>query len=192
MRVRRMLLVLAWALSTPFADAQSATGLTPEWDTRAVLQNLAEQAQKLKPLLEKVQPKEWLSRGASETYVTQWQKATNEIGYLVLSSRLLAEQPEKLTAAIDTLYRLDNLDILLHSLAGGIRKYQSSSLADQLQGGATANANNRERLRQYLLELATQKEQEYEAADKEVQRCRTELLRQPVRPAPRARNTEKR
>lgn len=184
--------MLALGLSCLPVGAQTGSGVSAEWDTRTMLQSLADQAQKLKPILDRVQPKEWLAQGASQTYVEQWQKASNEIGYLATSSKLLAEQPEKLTAALDTLYRLENLDSVLNSLAGGVRKYQNPALADLLQGVATSNFTNREKLRAFILDLAGQKEQELQVMDKEAQRCRTELLRQPVKPAsPRTRATEK-
>lgn len=172
--------------------AQTA-GVSAEWDTRTTLQSLADQAQKLKPILESVQPKEWLARGASPTYVEQWQKANNEIGYLVGSSKLLSQQPEKLTAALDTLYRLENLSTLLHSVAEGVRKYQNPAVADLIDGIATSNFTNREKLRQYIMDLANQKEQEFAVIDKEAQRCRAEISSQPNRPAAasRSRNTSR-
>ena len=42
------------------------------------------------------------------------------------------------------------------------------------------NSTNRDRLRQYLQDLATQKEQEFQVADREAQRCRGALLQQPA------------
>ena len=42
------------------------------------------------------------------------------------------------------------------------------------------NSTNRDRLRQYLQDLATQKEEEFQVADREAQRCRAALLKQPA------------
>lgn len=173
----------------PAAAATTAAGVSNEWDTRAFLQSLTEQAKTMKPLLDKLEVKEWVKQGASETYLTQSEKAYSEITYLGTSAQNLAQQPEKLPAAIDTLYRLENLDTLLTSLSGGVRKYQNPAVGDLMQSVIATNYGNREKLRQYVLDLATQKEQEYAVMDKEAQRCRGELSRQPVtKPAP-ARST---
>jgi hypothetical protein len=42
------------------------------------------------------------------------------------------------------------------------------------------NSNNLDRLRHYLQDLAAQKEQEFQIADREAQRCRSVLLNQPA------------
>ena len=62
-------------------------------------------------------------------------------------------------------------------------------MAELLDGTVRENSNNRERLRQYLNGLAQTKEQESQIMDKEAQRCRAILSRQP--PPPPARGAKK-
>lgn len=175
----RLLCLCALLCGANLLSAQSG-GVSSQWDTQTLLTRLSGQAQRLEPLLNKVNPNDWISRGAPDAYVGQWKTATTEAGYLVRSSQVLARQPEKLTAALDTLFRLQNLEVVIGSLAGGIRRYQDTSLADQLQQMVAENANNRDKLREYVLDLAKLKEQEYQTVNREAQTCRATLSRQPV------------
>jgi hypothetical protein len=72
------------------------------------------------------------------------------------------------------------MESTLGSLVEGIRKYQNPALADLTQSVMAENSNNLDRLRHYLQDLAAQKEQEFQIADREAQRCRSVLLNQPA------------
>ena len=117
-------------------------------------------------------PQEWVSKGAPQTYVTQWKGAEDELRYLVDSANALKKQPERLTFALDTYFRLQGLTARLDSLVDGVRKYQNPAVGDLLIGVLIDNSANRDKLRQYITDLAATKEQEFEVADKEAQRCR--------------------
>jgi hypothetical protein len=169
-------------LSAAAAMAQTAqsVGVSSEWDVRKLLDSLDLQAQHLKPIIDQVKPETWTSRGASGTYVAQWKAAQTELHNLLASSDALSRDPEKLTLALDTYLRMQAMESTLGSLIEGIRKYQNPALADLTQSVVTENSNNRDRLRQYLRDLAAQKEQEFQVADREAQRCRGMLLNQPA------------
>jgi hypothetical protein len=66
------------------------------------------------------------------------------------------------------------------SVIEGIRKYQNPALAELVQAVMGENSVNRDRLRQYIQDLAEQKEQEFKVVDQEAQRCRDTLLHQPA------------
>lgn len=161
------------------AAAQTG-GVAPEWEVRKNLGALAANIQRIKPILEQARPKEWVAKGASEAYVGQWQTIRKEIDYLGISIQTLVRQPGKLTAALDAFFRIDRLQSLLNSLGAGIRRYQNSALADLLESVVSEGAANREGLRQYVLDLAAEKEREFAVADQEAQRCRAILSRQPA------------
>jgi hypothetical protein len=166
-----MVLLLSWP-----AAAQSG-GLAPEWEVRKDLATLAEQVQRFKPILAQVKPQNW--EGAPAAYIDQGKRISAEIDYLAASTQALAAQPEKLTAALTTYFRMQSLDLLLRSYADGIRKYQNPALAELLQGALTSSAADREKLRQYVVDLAAFKEQQFRVADQEAQQCRGVLSRQP-------------
>jgi len=151
-----------------------------EWDARKIIDALNTQAQHLKPLMDQIQPAGWVSKGASETYIAQWNTAQAQLKYVIASSDAFSRQPERLQLGLDTYFRMEAVESALGSLTEGVRKYQNPALASIMQSVIAENSTNRDRLRQYLEDLATQKEDEFQVADREAQRCRAALLRQPA------------
>jgi hypothetical protein len=145
-----------------------------------MIEALGAQAQHLKPIIDQLQPAEWQSKGASETYVAQWNSAQAQLKYLIASTDAFSRQPERLPLGLDAYFRMQAMDTALGSLVEGVRTYQNPALASIMQSVIAENSTNRDRLRQYLQDLATQKEQEFEVADREAQRCRAAMLQQPA------------
>ena len=177
------LLVLPMALSLP-ARAQ---GVSAPWDISQTLGSLAEQAQRLTPILEQLTPEQWEAKGAPAACTSQWRNARSEVGYLLGATQSLRKQPEKLTLALETLFRLQAVESQINSLVDGVRRYQNPAVGDLLVSVVSANSANRDQLRQYVTDLAETKEQEFQTVDREAQRCRGTLMRQPpARSAPAA------
>jgi D-hexose-6-phosphate mutarotase len=169
--------------SQPAADdrgSASDRGVASEWDARKLIDALSAQAQHLKPIIDQVKPETWAAKGASSTYIAQWKAAEAELKYLLSSSEALSRQPEKLTSALDTYFRMQAMESTVSSVLEGVRKYQNPALANLLQSALGENSANRDRLRQYVQDLAAQKEQELQVADREAQRCRDTLIKQPT------------
>ena len=78
------------------------------------------------------------------------------------------------------------METVLASFSEGLRKYSNPPMADLLNSAVAENAINKDRLQQYIMELAIARDQEFRVADQEAQRCRQTLSRQPnqERPAP--------
>jgi len=163
-----------------FGQSAQPSGVSSEWDIRKLLDSLDLEAQHLKPVIDQVKPDAWAAKGASSTYVAQWKSAQTELKYFLSSSEALSRQPEKLTSALDTYFRMQALESTVSSVVEGVRKYQNPALANLMQGVLGENNANRDRLRQYVQDLAAQKEQELQVADREAQRCRDTLVRQPA------------
>jgi hypothetical protein len=161
------------------AGQSKPTGVSSEWDVRKLVDSLNLQAQHLRPVIDQVKPDTWVANGAPETYLAQWNSAQEELKYFLASADALSRQPERLTLALDTYFRMQALESTLGSLIAGVRKYQNPALADLTQAVVAENGENRDQLRQYLQDLAAQKEQEFKVADSEAQRCRQTLLQQP-------------
>ena len=165
----------------PAADqASTDPGVASEWDARKLIDALNAQAQHLKPLIDQVKPADWQSQGASETYVAQWNTAQAQLKYLISASEQLSRQPERLPLGLEAYFRMQAVESVLGSLTEGVRKYQNPALASIMQSVIAENSTNRDRLRKYLQDLATQKEEEFQVADREAQRCRAALLKQPA------------
>jgi hypothetical protein len=177
LRVMKYLIALACLASA--APAQN-TGVQAGWDVSQMLDSLSAQAKRLKPILDQLTPQEWVAKGAPDAYVAQWKGAQNELGYLVDSAKALEQAPERLTLALDTYFRMQSLENRLNSLVEGVRNYQNPAVGDLLFGVAAENSANRDKLRQYITDLAATKEQEFKIVDQEAQRCRTNLSRQPA------------
>jgi hypothetical protein len=160
--------------------AQTPAAVSADWDVSKSVAALSAQAARLKPILDQLTPQQWVSKGAPQAYVQQWKGAEDELGYLVNSAKALEKQPERLTLALDTYFRLQSLESRLNSLADGVRNYQNPAVGDLLLGVLAENSSNRDNLRQYITDLAAQKEQEFQIVDKEAQRCRGILSHQPA------------
>jgi ABC-type transporter Mla subunit MlaD len=167
--------------SNPAAQAPAGqNGVASEWDIRKLLDSLSQQAEHLKPVIDQVQPATWQSKGAPEAYVAQWSTVQAELKYLVASTDAFSRQPERLPLGLDAYFRMQALESSFGSLVEGVRKYQNPALANLMQALLAENSTNRDRLRQYLQDLSKQKEEEFEVADREAQRCRAALLQQPA------------
>jgi hypothetical protein len=160
-------------------SAQSPGGIPPEWEVQKRLSALAEHVQRIKPVLEQLKPQDWVSQGAPAAYQDQVQRTRAEIDYLIGSTKQLTERPERLTVALETYLRMQSLEAMLRSVAAGVRKYQNPAAADLLQSMIGDTTADRDLLRQYLVELAADRELQFTVVDREAQRCRAVLARQP-------------
>jgi hypothetical protein len=181
--MKHLLMVFLPLVSFAQAASSQTAGVATPWDTAPMVAALSAQAARLKPILDQLTPKEWVAKGAPEAYVAQWKGAEDELGFLADSAKALEKQPERLPLALDTYFRLQSLELRLNSLVEGVRNYQNPAVGDLLLGVAAENSANRDKLRQYITDLAATKEQEFEVADKEAQRCRATLTKQtPAKP----------
>ena len=168
------------ALLIPSFCAAQQAGLSPEWEVREMLSALTTQAKRLQPILEQVNPQQWLDQGAPEAYIEQWKAVRNEIGYLERTAGEMSRQPDRITLTLEAFLRLQSVEEMMQSMMEGVRRYQNPALADLLQGVMNENADNSHKLRQYLVELVAMREAEFKIADQEAQRCRSELINRPA------------
>jgi hypothetical protein len=155
-------------------------GISPEWDVKVNMATLAADVKRLEPLLEQVKAADWREKGAPEAYIRQLRSSRASLENLILATAALANDPDRLTTALDAFFRMEKMEILIESLKEGVRKYQSSELADQLTELLASNSIHRDRLRQHIVDLAAAREQELKLMDQEAQRCRSQLS-QPVK-----------
>ncbi|MBX9600118.1 MAG: hypothetical protein K2X35_03900 [Bryobacteraceae bacterium] len=160
------------------ASGQSAPA---EWDTRQSIDALVRSLERAKPLLEQAEPDKWVSRGASDVYVQQFQSLKHEIEAGRAAAADFSRKPDQISPALALYLRLESLENRMNSIVEGIRRYQNPALADLVQSQVSEVTTNRERLGPLLLDLAKVREQEFQIADQEAQRCRGSLSRQPVR-----------
>jgi hypothetical protein len=151
---------------------QPAAGLESAWDVRTILADLNTQTNQVKSLLAQLNPQQWVQKGASSTYILQAQGAQRELGDVLASTQQLAQKTESLPLALDTYFRLEALEVSARSLADGAQRYGDRTTADKLTAYVGRSFSNRQRLRDYLEDLALSTEQNFKIADEEAQRCR--------------------
>jgi hypothetical protein len=164
-------------------------GVEAEWDLRTLLKALTAGTQKLKPILDQVNPAQWKDTQAGQSYAPVWKSTQDQIEYLGRTAASFSKEPERLTLALEVYFRLQSLQTTATSLVEGVRKYQNPAVGDLLASAIGESLNNGERLRTYITELAQTKEQEFKVMDQEAQRCRGVLSRQtPSAPKSRRNN----
>jgi len=170
-------LLLAGALALCAYGQQK--GIEPDWDIRPVLKEIAVHAQRLIPVLDQIDTSGMLQNGAPETYGAQIKESKVQANALATETLALANAPEKLSADLAAFFRLQALERTLLSVEEGLRKYWNPALADLLSGQMAQIGPNGERFQHYMMDLATEHEQEYAIMDHEAQRCRGALAKQP-------------
>lgn len=161
--------------------AQSETGLESPWDARKILANVVKNNEQLKPVLAQMNPQRWYDqKGAPSTYILQWQTAQRQLNDVVIAANLLGQKTDSLPLALDAYFRLEALETTARSLDEGAREYGDRATADKLAQLIAYNFDARQRFREYLEDLSTSLEQNFKIADREAQRCRGIISKEPA------------
>jgi hypothetical protein len=144
-----------------------------------VLKELADHAGRLLTALDKVDAEAWVQKGASDTYIAQLQSSKEQAKALGVEAKALAANPERLSALLQVLFRAHALDSMLPSLGDGARRYQSPFVAHDLATVSAEAGASRERIQRYVVNLASEQEQNLQVMDREAQRCRGVLTQAP-------------
>jgi ABC-type transport system involved in cytochrome bd biosynthesis fused ATPase/permease subunit len=175
------------------ARAQQPTApvpvVTADQQIAGVFSRIAQHAGRVEPMLQQVRANEWVPRGAPETYVAQLASAHRQIQAIQTDLADLTQHPDQMQDCMKVLFRVQTFHRALDSLMGGLRKYQNPALADLIQSVAAEDQADLDQLQNYILDLAGQKEQEYRVIDREAQRCRATISREPAAPAKAGRRT---
>ncbi len=154
-------------------------GLETDWEIAPVLQEISDHAGRLLSFLETMDVRSWVERGASETYLEQWQSSRDQAKAIVDGAKALARNPQKLSASLELLFRMQGVDTMLDSLVAGIRKYQTNAIAQDLIRLEAENGISRDRFQGYIVNLAAEREKDLQVMDREAQRCRAVLTQAP-------------
>jgi hypothetical protein len=158
-------------------------GLEPAWDIAVVLEEIGVNATRVLPALNGMDPNGWVARGASETYVAQWQSAREQVKAIADAAKVQSKYPERLSGDLELFFRMEAVERMVGSIAEAARRYGSADAARQLESLYAEGGSNRERFRRYIVNLAAERERQFEVMDKEAQRCRATLMA-PVPPRP--------
>jgi hypothetical protein len=173
----RLILISLFAVAV-FAQTNSA-GLEPTWDMAVVIDQMGKDIARVIPVLGQVNAAAWLEKGASDTYVQQLQSCKDQARAISSEAAALARNPEKLSAGLQLFFRFQGLETMLSSIEDAARKYQNPQIAQTLAATFADSGANRERFRNYLVNLAADRERQFEIMDQEAQRCRGVLMTAP-------------
>jgi hypothetical protein len=178
--------VILWVCAGAFSartqspvPTQQSAGLESDWDIAAVLREIGAHAARVLPLLDRADAAQWAAKGAPAAYAAQLQSSKEQAQALADDAKSLAANPETLSAELQILFREQGLETLLNSIAEAMRKYQNPAAAQEMIASAAEAGANRDRLEAYVVNLASEREKEYQVMDKEAQRCRAAVLAPP-------------
>src|SRR6266542_3219184 len=117
--VRLIVLLCAVAAYSQTQSSTTPAGLEPAWDVAVILQEISTNAAGLVPVLDKIDAKSWVAKGASETYFEQWEMSRQQAKALADGANALAKNPEKLSASLELFFLMEGLSALLASVEEG-------------------------------------------------------------------------
>jgi len=161
------------------ATPQEPAGLESDWDIAAVLQQIGAHAARVIPALERADAASWAAKGAPDAYAAQLQSSKDQARALADSAKAVAANPEALSTELQVLFREQSLETMLGSVAEAMRKYQSADAAQELVALTAESGADRDRLERYVVNLAAEREKEFQVMDQEAQRCRALVLAPP-------------
>jgi hypothetical protein len=188
-----LVLVMGTLIFSCGAFCQRQTGNPPSMsdeEVAAIFSRIAERTARIEPMLQQLHPNDWIAKGAPDTYLAQWNSIREQFTAIKSDMDDLTQHPDRLTDSMKALFRVQATQFALGSLMGGVRKYQNPALADLIESVSAEAGGDIDRFEKHLLEMATEKDQQFTLVDREAQRCRANLSRQPAAPAGANRKTQ--
>jgi hypothetical protein len=179
----RLFLVMLVCSCAGVSQQQPAPASLSDQQIARTLNAISLHAARIEPMLQQLKPNDWVAKGAPDTYVAQWNSTIGQFRAIQSDMAALAQRPDRMTECMKALFRAQASHQILSSLVGGLRRYQNPALADLIESVAAEDRGDLDRFQQYVLELASEKEQQFAVVDAEAQRCRAALSRQPAEPA---------
>ena len=129
-------------------------------------------------------PEDWIAKGAPQAYLSQLERAKQDLDALANAAALADRQPNKLTTALDAYFRLQTIEWEFDSILEAVRRYQNPAIADLMVGVLRGNSANRDALREFITDLAARKELEFTVISQDAQACRVQLSKIPTAKQP--------
>jgi hypothetical protein len=170
----------AFLCCATFCQLATAQQSTPDPQIVAAFNGISAHAARMEPMLQQLKPDDWVAKGAPDTYVTQFNSAIEQMHAIQSEMSALAQHPEQMTECMKALFRVQSSHRALISLMEGLRRWQNPALAELIESVAAEDRTDLDLVEQYVLQLATEKDQQYAVVDSEAQRCRATLSRQPA------------
>lgn len=159
-------------------------------DVGKIAGDISQRSERLKPLFAQVHPADWVAKGAPDAYISQWKSLGDQNTAIQTDMAAVADHPDLMPEVMKGLFRIHRFDSDLQGLLPAVRRYQNATVADQIESVFAGDQRAIEKLQQYVLDLAGEKERLLTLVDREAQRCRSMLANQPIaRPTPPRKTT---
>jgi hypothetical protein len=149
-------------------------------DVTALTGEISQRSERLKPLFAQVNPGGWAEKGAPQVYAAQWKSLGEQNTSIQVDMAEAGQHTDAMPAMMSALFRVHRVDTDLEGMIPAIRRYQDEGLGDQIEAVFAGDQRAVEKLQQYVLDLANEKERLLEVENSEAQRCRAQLARQPL------------
>ncbi len=146
----------------------------------AQIPDLATPSNRLQALLQQLKPKDWPE---SAIYVPLLKAALNGNAAIPVSAQSLNAHPDQILDALHLLEQLHAVQESVSVLAVGVSRYQNPALAELLIGLLAEGKPARDAFSQRVFQLVADREEQFQVADHEAQRCRAILSKGPHPPA---------
>jgi hypothetical protein len=167
------------------APSRPVSNLDNPWEIKPALEEIAMHAARLEAALDHLNAAAWVDKGASDTYTAQLESSKLQARAVGTEAYGLTVNPEKLSVALQVLFRIQGLETMVASLEEAARRYQSPADAQNLARVMAEGGASRNRLQQYVVSLAVAREQDFAVMDQEAQRCRALVTQPPPTPPKR-------
>jgi hypothetical protein len=179
--MRLFLATLIFSCSA-FCQQQAGASMSDD-EVAAIFSRISQRAARIEPMLDQLHPNDWIAKGAPDTYLAQWNSVRRQFTAIESDMSDLTQHPDRLTDSMSALFRVQATHLALGSLMGGVRRYQNPALADLIESVAAEAGGDIDRFEKHILEMAAEKDRQFTLVDREAQRCRATLSRQPAPPA---------
>ncbi|MCC6263930.1 MAG: hypothetical protein IT169_10165 [Bryobacterales bacterium] len=166
----------SWCLPQSAPAASHSSGVGAEWNTRESILEMSKRIAEVKPILEQLKPKEWVSKGAPEAYAQQLESTFVELRGVEWALNNLSGSPEKLSFALDAYFRVQSFRLKVSSMSEAVRNYQNPAVAELIDAYLTDSSASQIQLQGYLTQLTQLKEAELDVMSQEAQRCRVQQI----------------
>jgi len=149
-------------------------------EVSAIFSHISQRAARIEPMLDQLHPNDWIAKGAPDTYLAQWNSVRRQFTAIESDMSDLTQHPDRLTDSMSALFRVQATHLALGSLMCGVRRYQNPALADLIESVAAEAGGDIDRFEKHILEMTAEKDQQFTLVDREAQRCRATLSREPA------------
>jgi uncharacterized membrane protein YccC len=146
---------------------------------QSIFTGISKHTARIEPMIQQLHPAEWVAKGAPQTYVAQWNSTIEQLNAIQTEMSALAQRPDQLVELMRALFRVQASQKVVASLMEGLRRYQNPALAELIESVAAEDQSSLDNFERYLIELANDRQQQYDVVEHEAQRCRSTLVGPP-------------